>query len=235
VGVEIQTLASGSSGNCYKITDGITPLLIDPGIPWKKIQPLLNFRTSEIAGALLGHEHGDHSKAVQDVMNAGINVHLSSGTLDALGLEGHRLHRIKAGEQFRVGTWAIKPIPAQHDAIEPLCFLMQSTATGEKLLYASDTYYLENRFNGLNFIMVECNFAMDILQANVASGAVPVEMKNRLLQSHFSLENVKKFLRANDLSKVRQIHLIHLSNGNSDAVRFKREIMALTGKVVIVA
>lgn len=83
--------------------------------------------------------------------------------------------------------------------------------------------------------MVECNYAKDILYENVKRGAVPEVFKNRLLTSHFSLENVKEFLKANDLSKVQEIHLLHLSDGNSDAERFKREIMAVCGKPVYIA
>jgi hypothetical protein len=50
-----------------------------------------------------------------------------------------------------------------------------------------------------------------------------------------SLETCKGFLRANDLSRVQEIWLLHLSDANSDAARFKREIQELTGKVVYVA
>jgi ribonuclease BN (tRNA processing enzyme) len=46
---------------------------------------------------------------------------------------------------------------------------------------------------------------------------------------------VKDFLQANDLSEVRKIVLIHLSDGNSDAERMVREIKELTGKDVEVA
>jgi phosphoribosyl 1,2-cyclic phosphodiesterase len=60
-------------------------------------------------------------------------------------------------------------------------------------------------------------------------------MKRRLLKTHLSIDNAKDFLRANDLSRVQEIHLIHLSDGNSDEARFKREIQALTGKPVYVA
>ncbi|WP_281253736.1 hypothetical protein [Sporomusa silvacetica] len=42
-------------------------------------------------------------------------------------------------------------------------------------------------------------------------------------------------MKANDLSMVREIYLIHLSSGNSDAYRFKREIAELTGKMIFVA
>ena len=60
-------------------------------------------------------------------------------------------------------------------------------------------------------------------------------MARRLTKSHFSLENLKSFLKANDLSQVREIYLIHLSDANSDEEKFKYEIAALTGKPVIVA
>ncbi len=59
--------------------------------------------------------------------------------------------------------------------------------------------------------------------------------KSRLLQSHFGLDNVKDMLRANDLSKLREVWLLHLSDSNSDADRFKREVQEITGTVVQVA
>jgi len=66
------------------------------------------------------------------------------------------------------------------------------------------------------------------------AGLVPPALKKRILKSHFSLENVKEFLKANDLSRVQEIWLLHLSDGNSDAERFKREIQELTGKMVFI-
>ncbi|EDO0821657.1 MBL fold metallo-hydrolase, partial [Listeria monocytogenes] len=56
----------------------------------------------------------------------------------------------------------------------------------------------------------------------------------RVLQSHFSLENVKDFLKANDLSQLREIHLLHISEKNGDKERFKKEIQAMTGVPVYV-
>ena len=159
---------------------------------------------------------------------------MSQGTAEALGLSGHRLHIIKAKQQFRIGTWAILPFETQHDAQEPLGFLL-ANQDGEKLLYATDTYYIRYRFQGLTHIMIEANYCMDILKRNVEAETVPKALKNRLLKSHFSLENVKRFLQANDLSRVQEIWLLHLSNGNSDAERFKREVMELTGKPVYIA
>lgn len=231
--IEITALASGSRGNCYRVTDGSTPLLLECGIPYKDIQRGLNFRVSEIAGCLISHEHQDHCKAMRDIIKAGIDCYMSQGTKKALGVDGHRVKTIEARRQLEIGTWTVLPFETQHDAAEPLGFLM-ATPDGDKLIYATDTYYIRYRFVGLTHIMVECNYCSDILKANIASGLVPVELKNRLLQSHFSLKNVKEFLKANDLSKVREIWLLHLSDDNSDAERFKREIQELTGKMVFV-
>lgn len=232
--IDIQAFASSSTGNCYRISDGSTPLLLECGIPYKEIQKKLDFQLSGIAGVLVSHEHKDHSKAVTDMMKAGIDCYMSQGTAEALGVTGHRVKIIKPLQQFTIGTWTILPFTTQHDAAEPLGFLL-ANQTGDKLLFATDTYYVKYKFIGLTHIMVECNYSLDILRDNVEAGLVPPVLKDRLLQSHFSLENVKGFLRANNLSQVKEIWLLHMSDGNSDADRFKREIQELTGKAVYVA
>jgi len=232
--LEFKAFASGSSGNLYTLSDGKSKLLLDCGLPYKEIQRSLEFKISEASGCLLTHCHADHSKSVADIMRTGINVYTSQGTIDALGLSGHRLHAIKAKQQFRIDNWRIMPLEAIHDSPEPLAFLI-ANSQGERCLFATDTAYLKNRFANLNVIAVECNYSLDILNRNVEAGAVPRELKSRLLKSHFSLENVKEFLKANDLSRVQEIWLLHLSDGNSDAERFKWEVKAITGKPVYIA
>ena len=176
----------------------------------------------------------DHSKAVQDMMKAGIDCYMSAGTAEALGISGHRINIIKAKQQFRIGTWTILPFETQHDAQEPLGFLL-ANQDGEKLLYATDTYFIRYRFRGLTHIAVECNYSLDILRSNAEAGTVDKALKNRILKSHFSLENVKKFLQANDLSKVQEIWLLHLSEQNSCEKRFKEEVQKITGKPTYIA
>jgi phosphoribosyl 1,2-cyclic phosphodiesterase len=229
--MEIKALASGSAGNCYLIN---SELMIECGISIDRIRKGCGFRLTEIKACLISHEHQDHCKAVKDLMKAGIDCYMSQGTAEALGVSGHRVNIIKAKQQFRLGTWTILPFETQHDVTEPLGFLL-ANQDGEKLLYATDTYFIRHRFQGLTHIMVECNYSLDILRANVEAGSVPATLKNRLLKSHFSLENVKEFLKANDLSKVQEIWLLHLSDNNSDCERFKREVMELTGKPTYIA
>jgi phosphoribosyl 1,2-cyclic phosphodiesterase len=232
--IEITSLASSSKGNCYRITDGCTPLLLECGIRYKDIQRGLDFKMSQIAGCLITHEHKDHCAAAVDVMKAGIDCYMSEGTAKAINIGNHRINIIQANNKFTIGTWTILPFDVQHDVSEPLGFLLVNQS-GDKLVFATDTYYIKYRFAGLTHIMIECNYSLDILDENIEKGSIPAMMKRRLMTSHFSLENVKEFLKANDLSKVREIWLLHLSDGNSDEARFKREIQGLTGKVVYIA
>lgn len=231
--IEITALASSSKGNCYRVTDGKTPILLECGINYREIQKGFNFRMSEVAGCLITHEHGDHCKSIKDVLKAGIDVYTSHGTAETLGITHHRIKPVRAKEQFQLGTWTILPFDVQHDVSEPLGFLL-ANQEGEKLLFATDTYYIKYRFQGLTHIMVECNYSREILLQNIIDGRVPKVMKKRLERSHFSLENVKEFFLANDLSKVQEIWLLHLSDSNSDEELFKKEIMELTGKLVFI-
>ena len=231
--MDIKVLASSSRANAYRISDGKTALLLEAGLSYKELQRALDFKTTELTAVLITHEHKDHSRAVADLAKAGIDCYMSAGTKEALGLTGHRIHELWPRVQTQIGTWTVLPFETQHDAAEPLGYLLASGQ--EKLLFATDTYYIRYKFNELTHIMVECNYAADILQENVEAERIPAALKQRLLQSHFSLANVKEFLRANDLSKVEEIHLLHRSDGNSDEAMFKREIQELTGRVVMLA
>ncbi|PIC65366.1 MBL fold metallo-hydrolase [Sporosarcina sp. P13] len=232
--ITIRTLATGSTGNCYHISDSKTSLLLECGIKFKTIQQALNFQTSNVAGVLVSHEHKDHCKAVQDVADRGLDIYMSQGTADAIGIQHHRIRPANCKEAFKIGTWTVLPFDVQHDAAEPLGFLI-ANQDGDKLLFATDTYYIKYKFSGLTHLMIECNYSQKILENNVENGRIPEFLKNRVMQSHFSLENLLVFLNSNDLSRVQEIHLLHLSDSNSNEIEFKHAVQVATGKLVYVA
>lgn len=232
--MDIKILASSSAGNAYRISDGRTSLLLDAGIPIKAIQVGCEFKVTQTDGCFVSHSHKDHSKAAKDLARLGVDIYTSQGTIEACGLSGHRIHAIKALQELTIGTFKVLPFDVQHDAPEPLGFLFTSVETGEKLLYFTDTYYIKYKFQGLTHIMAECNYDAETLQRSVDAGYIPIELVPRLVKSHMSLEHFLDLLKANDLSKVRQIYLLHLSNNNSDEKRFKEEVQKLTGAEVYV-
>lgn len=238
--IDIKPLASSSAGNCYTISDGTTTLLLEAGIRFKEIQIALNFRLSNIAGCLVTHDHGDHSKSVKDLIKAGVDVYASQGTLSKLNLSGHRAISIKTLTQFNIGTWTILPFDVKHDAVEPLAFLLQN-AVGEKLVFITDSAYSRYKFTGITHIMLEINFVDSIVnlaienEQDLKARELLIMRRSRLRQSHFSLENAVEFFKANDLSKVQEIHILHLSDNNSDEQLIKTTIQSVTGKPVFIA
>ena len=157
-----------------------------------------------------------------------MDIYASAGTFEKQHLKGHRFHVIKALKQFVIGNFIILPFDTQHDAAEPLGFLIQYKPTGEKLLYATDTYYIKYKFNKLNYLLLECNYNQEIAKENARNGVINKTRYTRLLESHFSLDNVLKFLASNDLRYVKNIILCHLSDTNSNQMIMQNRVYEQT-------
>ena len=170
----------------------------------------------------------DHLKYATDFALNGIDIYSSAGTFNKLKLKGHRFKVIKALQQFNVGNYTILPFDTQHDATEPLGFLIQYNPTRERLLYATDTYYIKYKFNKLNYLLIECNYNKEQAKDNEISGVINRTRYTRLLESHMSLENLLKFLQANDLRLVKNIILCHLSNDNANENIMKDRVFEQT-------
>lgn len=225
--MKLKILASGSSGNAYLLTSSKSRILLECGIRYKDIQKKLQFDLA-IAGCLVSHSHGDHSKSVTDILKQGIDTYMSAGCADELMLNHHRLQRISSDKQFEINELIILPFDTEHDVNEPLGFLIYDTITKEKLVFATDTYYLKYKFPGVNYYLIECNYSKDILEENIAEGVINQAMRKRLLNAHFSLENLIKYFKEVDLTECRKIVLIHLSSNNSSD-SFKDKIQQETG------
>lgn len=232
--MKIKVLASGSSGNCYLLQDKEETLILECGIRYKQILEGLDYDLSNVVGCLVTHEHKDHSKAMLDLNKNGIDVYASLGTIETLKIENHRTKVIKSEKIFQVGNFTVLPFTAKHDAEEPLGFLINHEKIGN-LLFLTDSYYCEYNFNNLNHILVECNYAKDLLDENIENGLIPLSLRNRITRSHFELNNVIDFLKANDLKNIRTIMIMHLSSQNSNEEYFKNQIQKNIGLPVEVA
>ena len=226
--MNIQIHHSGSSGNLYQADE----LLLEAGVPIKKIKQALDFRLSLIRACLITHEHMDHAKGIRDLIKAGVDCHMSRGTAEALGVSGHRINILRSEYQVNIGKWAVIPFAVPHDAAEPLGFLIANGR--DKLLFATDCSYIPFRFNGITHIILGVDHDLDIMKENVREQRIDVRLANRILKNHMSIQTAEEFFRANDMSKVEEIHLVHLSTANADPEQFRARIEAITGRPVSV-
>lgn len=231
--MKLKVLGSSSKGNCYILESEKEALIVECGIPLKEVKKALNFNVGKIVAAIISHEHGDHAAYINDFTKAAIDVYCSRGTALNFNVT-HRLHKVAAGTMIQIGEFKVLPFDVVHDAAEPFGFLINHPDSGN-ILFLTDTFYSEFTFRDLNNIILEVNYDLAILEANIRAGKLNPSIRNRIVTSHMSLQTAKELLSANDLSKVNNIVLIHLSDGNSNTADFKREIEGSTGKTITVA
>ncbi|MGF0096046.1 MBL fold metallo-hydrolase [Peptoniphilus sp. SGI.035] len=232
--MDIKIIASGSTGNCYKISNEDTTLLIECGIPYKKIQQALNFKTTDIDGVLVSHEHGDHSKACKDLIKAGVDLYMTEGTKEALELESHRVKTFEKNGYFTyrwvdIGSFKIKIFETVHDAKEPVGFYILNAKTDERLLFITDTMYVEGRFNNIDYLMIEVNYVKETINNNLNLDPI---LRKRIKENHMSLETALDFLKKCNLSRLKKVYVLHLSDANSDYKVIKESLQELTGVAI---
>lgn len=229
--MRLKILGSSSAGNCYilEASNGES-LIIECGVHFAKVKQALNFDLSKVSGLLVSHSHGDHSKSMKDALSSAIHVYSGIETFVAKGLQNHhRAKVIEAEKIYNVGSFKIKPLDVHHD-VPCFCFMIKHSEMG-LCVFITDTFYSDYVFKGVNHFIVEANHSQDIIKTN----DTPSFLRDRIIQSHMNLETLKEMLLKTDLSEVATITIIHLSDGNSDAKRFKREVEEQTGKAVHVA
>ena len=231
----MHVLDSGSKSNCYLLYNNNECLIIEAGVKLSRIKKALHFNMSTIAGCILSHEHRDHSKYIKEYMDAGITIIANQDVFKShnIPLDDWRVKVIQEGHGYKMGNFKILPIPAYHD-VPCHAFLIDHPRSG-MVLFMTDTFMSEHTFPGLNHIIIEANFADDILEENIRNGSVHPSMRPRLMQTHMEISTTINVLKANDLTNVINIVLSHLSSGNSDEERFIREVREATGKLVFAA
>lgn len=218
--MKLHVVATGSAANTYILSDDSgESLILDAGASIKKVLPHVP-DVRRISGCLITHEHHDHSKAWESYWQRGIPCIASKGTWEVLMAP---VEPVQAMKRLKLGNYTVLPFDVQHDAREPFGFLIRHNLTGETALYVTDTYYVKYTFPGVNYWIVECNYCDDLIDAE--TDAV---LRRRLKESHMSLRRLLDALKANDLTKLSKVVLVHLSDRRSDEKRMVKQVSELT-------
>lgn len=224
--MKICSIASGSSGNCIYMGNGLQNILIDAGISRKRIVAGLQeigVEPEALDAIFITHEHSDHIQGLPMMVKMfGTPVYATGGTLDAIRnkdkkgvIQMEHLFQVYPDKKVKLGGFQITPYRISHDAADPVCYTVESG--GHKVSVATDlgTYdeYTVEHLEGSEVIMLEANHDISMLEA----GSYPYPLKCRILSEHGHLSNEdsgRLLCRLSD-QNLRYAFLAHLSKENN--------------------
>lgn len=213
----LNTVRTGSVGNCYVLKCGEHSLILDCGVNYKEILKAADYETIGIDAVLVTHVHGDHVSGVKYWLTMGVPVYSCKEVCEAYpGVEF-----LKSKFVRRRGAWAIIPFHVPHDATENYGYLIKCP-NGEQLLYATDFAFIKDRFTSykIEHFLLECNY-MEY------SDIHDDEKGEHVLHGHAPLSVVKDFLKTNLSENTKTVTICHLSKENADRKKILAEIRSI--------
>lgn len=210
--MKLKVLGSGSSGNCYIFESDTEALIIEAGLPFKKVKKALDFNIRKIVGVMCSHGHKDHSGYVAEYEKAGIPVFKPYDGMKEIDLKKGTEFKIQAfPNQSKDGHW----FHGNNDGTECPCygFYVQHPDIGS-LVYITDTECVRWRFNDVNHILAEANYS------KVLVSDIP-EKRMHVLTGHMEIETTCEFLDKNRSAALRNVILLHLSEESGSPKEFQ--------------
>lgn len=212
------SLASGSKGNSIYIGTPETKLLIDAGISIQTLQKRLgeiNVALTEIDAILISHEHIDHIRSI-GALSTKHNIPLFTNSETAKAImnlfPGPFTFKIFSTEEyFYFRDLKIFPFSIQHDAIDPVAFVIHvdsikiGICTDLGFATSLTKKYLEN----CNYLLLEANHEIDLVHASSRSDIYKRRVLSRM--GHLSNDDCGKLLNSLFHEDLRHVILAHLS------------------------
>jgi phosphoribosyl 1,2-cyclic phosphodiesterase len=215
----VSILSSGSCGNSILVESGDRGLLIDAGISCRELEKRLSavgFEPSRIDAVVLTHEHVDHVRGARRFcIENGLSLHGTRGTLALTPSEGVRTVAYRAGSEFTIGDFHLRPFKVRHLAAEPVGFRIatSSGSLGIATDLGSVTPTVAREISGARVLIVEANYDENMLML----GSYPQFLKNAISGDYGHLSN----LSAGNLASramgdsTNRVVLAHLSRENN--------------------
>lgn len=219
-------LYSGSSGNSIFISTGNAKILIDAGLPGKKIDEALRSigeSAEDLNGIFITHEHSDHVKGVGVISRKyDVPIYANDKTWAIMGpsIGKIREHNIKIMDRrsiVDINDMSIKSFVIPHDAISPVGYTVLSGKHQVSVATDFGTYTEEihNNIKDSKIILLESNHDVNMLKF----GPYPYNLKRRILSEvgHLSNEDCGEAIVNIAKSGLgKKIILGHLSGTNNN-------------------
>lgn len=215
----MKIFGSGSSGNSLAIYDSKGKyILVDLGLPFKKIISNLSYNLSNCQFALASHDHlADHTKSLDKFIEYGIPCY---GNKDVC--ENH-LGCQELSKVLKIGGFKVQHFDLVHNV--PNTAFIIDTIDGVRILYCTDTEYIPKRVKGVHYAIIECNHDYDCMIDNAMEDKFSMSHH----ENHQSLDNCIDYLKQIYSVNLQGIILWHLSQTNINAEKARKRVQEELG------
>lgn len=218
--MRFSVLGSGSAGNATVVECGGVRILIDAGLSAKQLSLRLQqtgIDPASLDGILLTHEHGDHVRGLKVFLKQNpVPVFTTAATARVVretGISGGNWKFFEAGQVFEISNITIETFSIQHDAVDPVGFVIKHH--DQRLGLLSDagfiTRSMTERLRNLDGLFVEANYDEALLEADTKR---PWSIKQRISSRHGHLSNQQVNELIREIAHADLTHLVfgHLSS-----------------------
>lgn len=214
------TVGSGSSGNNYIVRVDNEVLILEAGVPFKECATVLNYDLKEVVGCCVTHAHKDHSAYIKQYQQHGLPVYSNSDVADAfIGVI-----ELKPMQKYHFGGFTVIGLEVPHGYTPNMAYVIDHPSFG-RLCFITDAERFPYQLQGINTLMIECNYSDDIRIDAMLNGAELRAQSRNHMELGETIATIKR-LKSSELSSVI---LLHLSDALSDSEGFKRAIREQCG------
>ena len=164
------------------------------------MQKYTNFRTAELDGCIVSHNHGDHAAYIYQYIRAGIEVY---GNMEVA--EKHPgVHLIPERQRWKIGHFEVVPFNLPHEGVENYGYLIK-TQSCTWTLFATDFEYFPMHFRNMKI----ANWIIAVNHDEVSDNH---PAREHVLLGHSSVDTVKNILAVNKTKAMKNVLLIHMSD-----------------------
>ena len=145
--MKVQTIASGSKGNCTIVLCNDTNLIIDMGISYLTLKNSLEENSlsfDNFNGILITHCHKDHTKGLSSLIKkTNIPVYIPEKMYDSIKEYVPYPRCIIIDDEFYINDVKINLLHTSHDAPCSVGFIIRNN--DKSLVYITDTGYISRK------------------------------------------------------------------------------------------